>query len=53
MKQWRVPVLLGLISLMGLLAGLLADGYADGLSWLTLGAVSVVGLRILQNAIRT
>lgn len=34
---WGMPVLLGVISLVGLLSALLGDGVWDGVSWLALG----------------
>ena len=36
MKTWILPTLIGLLSIFGLVAGLLADGLADILTWLTL-----------------
>ena len=33
---WRWPVLLALLSLSGLVAGLLADGLWDSMSWILL-----------------
>lgn len=34
---WRWPVALGLLSAVGLLAGLVLDGWGDWLSWIALG----------------
>ena len=34
---WRWPLLLGLLSLVGLVAALVADGPGDALSWAALG----------------
>jgi len=34
---WRWPVAMGLLSAVGLLAGLVYDGWGDWLSWVTLG----------------
>lgn len=33
---WAMPVLLALLSVCGLTAALLADGWGDAVSWLTL-----------------
>lgn len=42
---WVCPILLGLISLVGLLCGLLDDGWWDVASWVLLGLiVAVCGL---------
>lgn len=37
LKLWGMPILLGVMSLVGLVSALLEDGLWDGLSWLTLG----------------
>lgn len=42
MKLWGMPILLGLLSGIGLIAALLEDGLWDALSWLTLGIPSVL-----------
>lgn len=34
---FAIPALLGALSLVGLISALLADGFGDLLSWLTLG----------------
>jgi hypothetical protein len=39
---WRWPLVFGLLSSLGLLAGLLGDGWLDLVSWLSLGLVAVV-----------
>jgi hypothetical protein len=39
---WGAPVALGVVSLVGLLSALLADGPWDALSWLALAAPVVV-----------
>jgi len=36
-RLWLAPLLLGLLSLLGLVVALLADGWGDALSWLALG----------------
>lgn len=35
-KVWPMPILLGCVSTLGLASALLADGWADALSWVTL-----------------
>lgn len=50
---WMAPVVIGLLSLVGLLAALLGDGMADVLSWLALAVpvgVSVWSLRVRDSA---
>lgn len=37
-----IPSLLAVLSLVGLISALLADGFGDVVSWLTLGAVNAV-----------
>lgn len=37
MKIWGMPILLGILSSVGLISALMEDGIWDGLSWLTLG----------------
>lgn len=37
MKIWGMPILLGILSMIGLISALLEDGIWDALSWLTLG----------------
>lgn len=41
---WAVPVALGVLSLVGLVAALVADGWADGLSALALAVPAAVSL---------
>lgn len=36
-RLWGMPILLGVITSVGLIAALVADGLGDALSWLTLG----------------
>lgn len=43
---WHMPVLLGLISAIGLVTALLSDAWGDPVSWLTLGAVCAAGMWI-------
>lgn len=40
---WRVPILLGALTLVGLLSALIGDDAWDALSWITLGIPIVVG----------
>ena len=45
-KTWGAPLALGVLSLVGLVAALVADGWGDALSWIALAvpvAVSVWG----------
>ncbi|PPK76189.1 hypothetical protein B0F87_104281 [Methylobacter tundripaludum] len=41
---WGMPVLLGLVSVSGLIAALLFDGIGDAVSWLALAAPVVTAL---------
>ncbi|KAA0989068.1 hypothetical protein [Dyadobacter aurulentus] len=36
-KVWGIPVIIGILSGIGLLSALTGDGFFDILSWLTLG----------------
>ena len=40
---FRAPALIALASGVGLVSALVADGWADALSWLTLGGAAAVG----------
>lgn len=42
MKLWGMPILLGLLSGIGLISALLEDGLWDWVSWLTLGIPSAL-----------
>lgn len=44
MKLWGMPILLGVLSGIGLISALLEDGVWDWLSWLTLGIPSALML---------
>ena len=44
-RVFGMPLLLALISLLGLVSALLGDGVWDALSWLALGIPVVVALR--------
>jgi hypothetical protein len=39
---WTMPVLLGLLTAVGLVAGLVADGFWDAVSWAGLGVPLLV-----------
>jgi hypothetical protein len=41
-RVFGVPILLGILSAVGLLSALFADGFWDALSWVGLGAPLVV-----------
>ncbi len=41
-KLWGMPILLGLLSGIGLLSALLDDGLWDWVSWLSLGIPAVL-----------
>lgn len=45
LQIWRMPMLLGLSSACGLVAGLLGDGLFDALSWPALAVPALVALR--------
>lgn len=49
-QVWRDPVLIGVISIVGLLAALFSDGFGDWLSWLALLVPVAVSLRFLLPA---
>lgn len=40
---WRVPIFLGLLTLVGLLSGLMGDGAWDAVSWIGLGVPTLIG----------
>lgn len=43
MRIWLWPVVIGLLSAVGLVAGLVSEGLGDVLAWLTLAVPVVVG----------
>jgi hypothetical protein len=43
MRLWGAPILLGILTLVGLVSALVGDGIWDALSVLALGAPVVVG----------
>lgn len=40
---WRVPLVLAALTVLGLVAGLLGDGWLDVLSWMGLGIPALIG----------
>ena len=44
---WGAPVAIGLVSLIGLVAALLADGLGDVVSWIALAVPVIVCVRAL------
>lgn len=44
-RIWGIPVALGALSLVGLVAALVADGWGDALSWVALTVPAVVCAR--------
>ncbi|MCQ4268387.1 hypothetical protein [Stutzerimonas degradans] len=49
MRIWRWPLVIGLLSLLGLLAGLVSDGAGDWLSWATLSLPVAIGAKALAG----
>jgi zinc transporter ZupT len=41
---WRLPALLGLVSIVGLLAALLFDRWGDRVSWIALAVIAALSL---------
>lgn len=41
-KLWGIPLLLAIISLIGLIAALVGDGFLDFISWIGLGYPLVI-----------
>ena len=46
-KVWGIPVIIGILSGIGLLSALTGDGFYDLMSWLTLGFPVVVTIWFL------
>jgi len=44
MQVWKVPLLLGVLSAVGLVVALVADGAGDAVSWVALGVPTACGL---------
>ena len=51
-RVWGMPLVLGLLSAIGLVAALLADGWGDVLSWAALTVPTAVSLVIGGRALR-
>lgn len=49
-RIWLWPALIGVASLIGLIAGLVSEGAGDWLSWLTLAAPVAIGLHGLARS---
>ncbi|MCF2493079.1 MULTISPECIES: hypothetical protein [Dyadobacter] len=43
-KVWGLPIIIGILSAIGLLSALTGDGFYDLLSWLTLGIPVVLAV---------
>ena len=43
-KVWGLPIVIGILSAIGLLSALTGDGFYDLLSWLTLGIPVVLAV---------
>ncbi|WP_332823309.1 hypothetical protein [Stutzerimonas kunmingensis] len=50
MRIWLWPVLIGVLSTLGLIAGLVSEGTGDWLSWLALAAPVAIGLHGLSRS---
>ncbi|EME02176.1 MULTISPECIES: hypothetical protein [Stutzerimonas stutzeri subgroup] len=50
MRIWLWPVLIGVLSTLGLIAGLVSEGAGDWLSWLALAAPVAIGLHGLSRS---
>jgi len=48
---WRMPVVAGLASATGLVAGLLLEGAADALAWAGLAVPTLLSLPVLARAL--
>lgn len=46
LRTWGLPALLGLVSIVGLLAALLFDRWGDRVSWIALAGVAAVSVWI-------
>jgi len=51
-EVFAAPALIALVSLVGLMAALVGDGLWDGLSWLSLGGVTVLTLALSLDLCR-
>ena len=50
MRVWLWPLLIALLTLMGLVAGLIDDGAGDWLGWFALGLPVAISLQALRRA---
>ncbi|MCQ4297169.1 hypothetical protein NAU58_16450 [Pseudomonas stutzeri] len=50
MRIWLWPILIGVVSTFGLIAGLVSEGAGDWLSWLALAAPVAIGLHGLSRS---
>ncbi|MEF8794560.1 hypothetical protein [Thiohalorhabdus sp.] len=50
-RVWGMPLVLALVSALGLVAALLADGLGDALSWAALALPTAVSLVITIRAV--
>lgn len=50
-RVWGMPLVLGLLSAIGLVAALLADGLGDVLSWAALAVPTVMSIVVLLRAL--
>ncbi len=50
MRIWLWPVLIGVLSTLGLIAGLVSEGAGDWLSWLALAVPVAIGLHGLSRS---
>lgn len=53
LKIWLAPIILAVISAIGLLSALTGDDVWDVLSWITLGIPLLVGAYFLKKHLRT
>ncbi|MCF2489344.1 hypothetical protein [Dyadobacter sp. CY347] len=48
-KVWGLPILIGILSAIGLVSALTGDGFFDLLSWLTLGIPVILAVWYLMK----
>lgn len=51
-RLWGIPLLMGILTIIGLLSALLGDGFWDMLSWCLLGSVVVLVIFYIARAER-
>lgn len=49
MRIWLWPLVIALLSMSGLIAGLVSDGIGDWLSWVALGLPVAISLKALAG----